>query len=74
MLFCYFIFFISIIFFSFVMEIEILMVISGKKRNNYLTWTYGKFILSGERELCFACALKKTNDGTLAICSKLLYT
>lgn len=50
------------------------MVISVKKRNKHLTWTYGKFILCAENKLCFACALKNANDGTLAICSQLLDT
>lgn len=35
---------------------------------------YEKFILCGESKLCLACALKNANDGTLAVCSKLLNT
>lgn len=56
------------------MKKEPLMVISVKKRNNDLTWTYEMFILCGKSKLCFAYAPKKANDGTLAVCSKLLDT
>lgn len=54
------------------MKIELLVIISVKKRNNYLPWPYDKFILCAESELCFAWTLK--NDSPLAFCSKLLDT
>lgn len=56
------------------MKIELLMVISVKKINNYFTWMYEKFTVCGKNKLCFACTLKKANDGTLAVCFKLLDT
>lgn len=41
-------FVIMCLFFSFAMKIELLMVISVKKRSNCLMWTSGKFVLSGK--------------------------
>lgn len=60
------VYFFAVVFF-YVMKIELLMMISVKKRNKYLTWTYRKFHLCAESKLCCACALKNANDGTLAL-------